>query len=68
MMLCGRESDQAGRISSAASYLSTCHTWAWDNDRRFMVTIGDNWIRYDDEVLKRTPKMSRNHPETTLTK
>ena len=53
IMLMGRESAQPDRIAECLPILLLIHRWALENGRRFLVTIGDNWIRYDDRVISR---------------
>jgi hypothetical protein len=65
VMLCGRYADQAARLRQVATFLSVCHQWAVEQDNRFLVSIGDNWVRFDDGPLRRTPPRSRPRPGTT---
>ena len=53
IMLIGRESAQPDRIREALPLLTITYQWALENERRFLVTVSDNWIRYDDRIIAR---------------
>lgn len=51
VMLCGPESGQRIRLEETIDLIELCYSWALRNGRRFLLTIGLNWIRYDDRPL-----------------
>lgn len=51
VMLCGPESGQRSRLEETIDLIELYYSWAVSNDRRFLLTIGPNWIRYDDRPL-----------------
>lgn len=53
ILLCGYEPRQADRIREVIPLLELIHRWAVDTGRRFIVTIGDNWVRFDDKPIAR---------------
>jgi hypothetical protein len=53
IMLCGREERQPDRLREALPFLILCHNWAIETGRRFLATVGDNWIRFDDKPIAR---------------
>ncbi|TXG79780.1 MAG: hypothetical protein E6R14_10430 [Thermomicrobiales bacterium] len=53
IMLMGRESAQPDRIQEVLPFLALIHRWALENDQRFLVTVSDNSIRYDDRIIAR---------------
>ncbi len=58
IMLIGREGNQPDRIRSALPFIELCHTWAHENERRFLIVVGDHFIRYDDREVRRIPPSS----------
>ena len=52
---------QAGRLREVLPVLVMYHQWATETDHRFMVSIGDNWIRFDDKPIAR---VIRGEPAT----
>jgi uncharacterized protein with PIN domain len=56
IMLLTRESLQIVRVVRCIDLIETLFEKAIDTDRRFLLSIGPNYIRYDDEPLSRTPK------------
>lgn len=56
IMLCGPESEQRERLEQTISLIELAHDWAWTHGRRLLLSIGPNWIRYDDRSL--APKTS----------
>jgi hypothetical protein len=53
IMLCGRESLQLERVRATIEVIELYHRWAVTMSRRLVVTIGTNWVRFDDTVLDR---------------
>lgn len=53
IMLCGRENRQPDRLREALPFLILCHRWAMETNHRFLVIIGDNWVRFDDKPIAR---------------
>lgn len=53
IMLCGREERQPNRLRELLSFLILCHNWATETDRRFLISVGDNWVRFDDKPIAR---------------
>lgn len=51
IMLCGPESRQRSRLEETIDLIELYYSWALRNGRRFLLTIGPNWIRYDDRPL-----------------
>jgi hypothetical protein len=62
IMLCGKESRQPERMTQVLPFLRLCYNWALIADQRFLVAIADNFIRYDDRLLERTPRQQRTDP------
>ena len=60
-----RVSQQLKRIEQCMDIIEHIHGRALESDRRLLLTIGDNWIRYDDEPLARTPKTPKGSPAPT---
>lgn len=56
IMLLTRESLQISRVGQCMDLIETLFEKAVDTDRRLLLSIGPNYIRYDDEPLARTPK------------
>jgi len=54
IMLSGRESQQVERVAEVCDPVEALHGCALRIGRRFVVTIGPNWIRFDDQVLNRS--------------
>ncbi len=53
ILLCGHEPRQAERIREVLPLLELIRQWAITTDHRFIVTVGDNWIRFDDKPIAR---------------
>ncbi len=53
IMLCGREARQPQRLRETLPFLILCHNWALETNRRFLITIADNWVRFDDKPIAR---------------
>lgn len=53
VLLCGNESRQADRIREVLPLLDLIREWAIATGRRFIVSVGDNWIRFDDKPIAR---------------
>jgi hypothetical protein len=53
ILLCGHEQRQAERIREVLPLLDVIRNWAIATDHRFIVTVGDNWIRFDDKPIAR---------------
>ncbi len=64
IMLMTRESQQLSRISQAIDLIEMCHGKAVESERRLLITLGPNWIRYDDEPLSRTARGSDSLSES----
>lgn len=56
VMLCGPESGQRSRLEETIELIELYYWWALRNGRRFLLTIGPNWIRYDDQPLIPGPR------------
>jgi len=56
VMLVGKESQQLDRMDSTAALIENYYEWAMATSHRLVITIGPNWIRFDDRVLEQTPK------------
>lgn len=56
IMLCTRESLQVSRISETLGLIELLHAEAIRSSRRFLLTIGPNWIRFDDRPANKTPR------------
>lgn len=54
IMLSGPEPEQRSRMEQVAGLIEHHLGWAYRNDRRFLISIGSNWVRYDDRPLPRT--------------
>ncbi len=54
VMLSGRESQQVERVAEVCDLVEALHGCALQTGRRFVVTIGPNWIRFDDQALNRS--------------
>lgn len=54
IMLSGRESQQVERVAEVCDLVEALHGCALRIGRRFVVTIGPNWIRFDDQALNRS--------------
>lgn len=61
IMLCGREERQPDRLREVLSFLILCHEWAAVTSRRFLISVGDNWVRFDDKPIAR---VIRDEPAT----
>jgi len=61
ILLCGSEPRQANRVREILPLLEIIRNWAIATDHRFIVTIGDNWIRFDDKPIAR---VIRGEPAT----
>lgn len=53
ILLCGYEPRQAERIREVVPLLELMRDWAISTDHRFIVTVGDNWVRFDDKPIAR---------------
>ncbi len=53
IMLCGREERQPDRLRETLPFLILCHNWAIETGTRFLITVGDNWVRLDDKPIAR---------------
>lgn len=53
ILLSGNERSQATRLKEVLPILAAYHHWAVDTNHRFIVTIADNWIRFDDKPIAR---------------
>lgn len=53
ILLCGYEPRQPERIREVLPLLGLFREWAIVTDHRFIVTVGDNWIRFDDKPIAR---------------
>jgi Domain of unknown function (DUF5615) len=53
IMLCGREDRQPDRLREALPFLILCLDWARATNHRFLITVADNWIRFDDKPIAR---------------
>ena len=56
IMFMVRLSQQAKRIVQCIDIIEHLNARALASDRRLLLTVGPNWIRYDDEPLPRTSK------------
>lgn len=54
ILLCGREDRQPDRLREVLPLLIVIHDWAVETDHRFIVTISDTWIRFDDKPIARS--------------
>ena len=61
ILLCGSEPRQANRVREILPLLEIIRNWAIATDHRFIVTAGDNWIRFDDKPIAR---VIRGEPAT----
>ncbi len=59
IMLSGREERQPDRLRELLPFLALCHRWALATQHRYLVTIGDNWIRFDDKPIARVIRGER---------
>jgi hypothetical protein len=62
ILLCGYEPRQAERVREVMPLLELMRGWAIASDHRFIVTVGDNWIRFDDKPIAR---VIRGEPATS---
>jgi len=53
VLLCGRENRQPARIRETLPLLVLLRRWAIETDHRFIVTVADSWIRFDDKPIAR---------------
>lgn len=53
ILLCGHELRQTERIREVLPLLETIWQWTIATNHRFIVTVGDNWIRFDDKPIAR---------------
>lgn len=51
IMLCGPYVQQQVRVEQTIELIEMHLAWARINDKRFLVSVGPNWIRYDDMPL-----------------
>lgn len=51
IMLCGPYVEQRERLEKTVSLIELTHEWASTQGKRFLLSIGPNWIRYDDRPL-----------------
>lgn len=54
ILLSGKERSQADRLREVLPIMNIYHHWAVETDRRFIVTIADTWIRFDDQPIARS--------------
>ncbi|MGI8486817.1 MAG: DUF5615 family PIN-like protein [Thermomicrobiales bacterium] len=54
IMLSGRESQQVERVDEICDLIEALYECAHHSSRRFVVTVGPNWIRFDDQALNRS--------------
>lgn len=62
IMFLVRLSQQLERIERCFDIIEHIYARAHESERRLLLTIGPNWIRYDDEPLPRTAK-TRKQPQ-----
>jgi hypothetical protein len=60
ILLCGHELRQAERIREVLPLLGVIRQWAVATDHRFIVAVGDNWIRVDDKPIARMLRSNRS--------
>lgn len=63
IMLMVRLSLQLKRVEQCIDIIEHIYARALESERRLLLTIGPNWIRYDDEPLARTPKTPKGAPD-----
>ncbi len=51
IMLCGPYAEQRERLEQIISLIEVTLDWAWARGQRLLLSIGPNWIRYDDQPL-----------------
>jgi hypothetical protein len=56
IMLMVRLSQQLARMRQCLDIVENLHATAVASERRLLLTIGPNWVRYDDEPLARTTR------------
>lgn len=56
IMLCTRESLQTKRFAEVFDSIQLLFDYACNSGKRMLVTIGVNWIRFDDKPLIRTER------------
>lgn len=56
IMLMVRLSQQRARMQRCLDIVESLHATALESERRLLLTIGSNWVRYDDEPLPRTSR------------
>lgn len=59
IMLMTRESLQVRRMEQSLDIIELLHSRAVETGRRLLITVGDNFIRYDDEPPLRTAEARR---------
>lgn len=53
ILLCGQEQRQPTRVREVLPLLDVIRDWAISTNHRFIVSIADNWIRFDDKPIAR---------------